>query len=605
MPPVLNCQSITRHLGSRVLFEDISLTIEEGDRLGLIGPNGTGKSTLLRILAGVEEPDAGNRVVTQGTRVAWVPQVDDLPASATVEDVLVDALRELPLEPYEKITRAAIALGRTGFDDTQVRVQGLSGGWRKRLSIARALVVEPTLLLLDEPTNHLDLEGIYWLEELLRTAPFACVIVTHDRYFLENATNRVVELNRRFPGGYFNAAGSYSTFLEKREEFLAGQAQREETLANQVRNELEWLRRGAKARTRKAQARIDEAGRLMSELAEVRDRNRQSSAGIDFAATGRKTKDLVIVDGVSKSYGEQKLFSDLSFTLSPGRCLGILGANGSGKSTLLRVLTGGLDPDEGSVRHAPHLKITYFDQHRETLDPTVSLRKTLAPHSDSVVYNGETVHVASWARRFLFQSDQLETKVGDLSGGEQARVILARFLLEPADVLVLDEPTNDLDIATLELLEESIESFSGAVILVSHDRLMLDRVASILLGLDGRGGASFYADVEQWKSALQRLMQEEAQEKRAEKSADKPATESPTPQKPKKLSYKEQREWDAMETRILEAEENLVHWKSELENPAHAADPQKLQECLAEVNAAQAEVDALYARWAELEAKIA
>ena len=358
---------------------------------------------------------------------------------------------------------------------------------------------EPELLLLDEPTNHLDVDGILWLEDLLPREPEAFVAVSHDRYFLEAVAGRVIELDRAFALGLLDVRGRYSRFLEKKDELLAGQAAYQESLRNRVRGELDWLSRKARARTRKAQARIDEAQRLQDELADLDSRSKTSAVGLDFSATERKTKRLVVAEGLTKSYGDREIVRGLDLVLSPGTRLGLLGSNGTGKSTLLRLLTRQEAPDAGTVEHAPGLKVVMFDQHRSRLDPEVSLKRTLAPHGDSVVFQGRGLHVAGWAKRFLFRSEQLETPVGRLSGGEQARAVLARLMLEPADLLLLDEPTNDLDIPTLEVLEESLLEFPGALVLVTHDRYLLDRVSTRILSLDGRGGAVPYADYDQWE----------------------------------------------------------------------------------------------------------
>ena len=597
MPPLLSCQALSKSYGPRTLFENINLTFEDNERLGLIGPNGAGKSTLMKILAGVEDPDEGARIVSQGVRLGYVPQVETFDPEQTVEDVLVAALQDEPMEPFERTTEAAIMLGRFGFANPDQKVGTLSGGWKKRLSMARVIVRKPTLLLMDEPTNHLDIQGIFWLEDYLRNASFAYILVTHDRYFLENVTKRVIELNRRYPEGYLSVPGNYSEFLDRREAFFDAQSQRESALSNRVRREVEWLRSGVKARTRKSQARKDEAGRLIDELKTLKNHTGDDrKADLAFSTTRRRTKNLIVAENLACTLGGKKLFQDVSFILSPKDRLGLLGRNGTGKSTLLQLLNGAREPDAGEVKLATDLKMVTFDQNREQLDPDMTLRQSLAPHGDSVVFRDESVHTVTWAKRFLFRPDQLDSRIGDLSGGEQARVLIARLMLEPADVLLLDEPTNDLDIPTLEVLEDSLENFPGAIVLISHDRYLLDRVSTGLLGLDGLGNATFYADVSQWHQA--QLAAEKSKGGKKE-SATKPVSE-----KPKKLTYKEQLEWAGMEQAILAAEEQLAFWEAELENPAHATEADKLQECARECEAAKHEVDSLYTRWAELEAKV-
>ncbi len=596
MPPpvLLTAESLSKAFGSRPLFENLTFTLFEGDHAGLVGPNGSGKSTLLKILAGVDEPDSGSRALRKGVRVGYVPQDPVFAPGRTIEEVLLDALRGDPaLDDYERTARVAQALGKAKFTDRTQKTDIFSGGWRKRLAIARELVREPDVLLLDEPTNHLDVEAILWLEALLRSEPEAFIVVSHDRYFLDNICKRMLELNHAYPDGLFQSEGSYSDFLEKRDELLRNEAAYQETLANLVRREVEWLRRGPKARTTKAKARIQSAGRLMEELDESRERTAaQSAAKIDFTASERKTKRLWSAKGLRRG----ELFRDLDILLTPGTRLGILGPNGSGKTTLLRTIVGELAPDAGTIEKAEQLRVVYFEQNRQSLDPSLTLKRALAPEGDSVVYRDRSIHVAGWAKRFLFRSEQLETSVSRLSGGEKARIVLARLMLQPADLLVLDEPTNDLDIPTLDVLEESLLEFPGALVLVTHDRYLLDRVSTRILALDGRGNAGYFADYSQWESA--RLARSDR--------ASRPVTEpiGTAPRDRKRLSYLEQREWDAMEETLMAAEEALENAKKRAEDPAVASDAAALQQRFAELAQAQAEVDRLYARWAELESKL-
>jgi ABC transport system ATP-binding/permease protein len=602
MPPtlLLSCDSIGKGFGAQPLFEGLSFGISEGDRVGLIGPNGSGKSTLLKILAGLEEPDTGNRSLRRGTRMGYVPQDPEFPPGGSVEAVLVDALADDHAEDYEKDLRIAVALNRAGFNDPAQPVDILSGGWRKRLAIVRELVKQPDVLLMDEPTNHLDVEGILWLEDLLQSEPLAYLVVSHDRYFLENVTSRVLELDRRYPEGLFQAQGAYSDFLQKRDEVLRNQAEYQASLANKVRNEVEWLKRGAKARTTKAKGRIQEANRMISELEEMKARTGAAAsarAGIDFNATDRKTKKLLVAEGLTKSFGGKRIVKRLDLKLTPGTRLGLLGPNGSGKTTLLSLLDGTLEPDAGKIERADWLRTVRFEQNRETLDKSVSLRRALAPAGDSVLYQDRSIHVAAWAKRFLFRTEQLDTPVSRLSGGEQARILIARLMLRPADLLILDEPTNDLDIATLEVLEDSLLEFPGALVLVTHDRFLLESVSTMVLALDGRGGSEYFADYAQWESARQSAPPPSTKSTASRQAAPKVAKEA------KRLSYKEQQEWDRMEAKLLEAENRLTAAQAAVEDPAVATDPMALQERCNELEKARQEVERLYGRWAELEAK--
>jgi ATP-binding cassette subfamily F protein uup len=597
LPPLINVASISKAFGADPLFQNVSFTVSEGDRIGLIGPNGSGKSTLLRILAGTEDTDDGEIAVRKRIRLSYVEQESEFRPRDTVRSVVDAALKKSAVPESERGTRFAETLGRAGFVDLEAEASSLSGGWQKRLAIVEALVQGPDILLLDEPTNHLDLAGIEWLEEVLEQAGFACVVISHDRYFLENVATEMAELSRIYPDGLLRVKGRYSTFLEKKEEFLHAQSKRQEALENLVHSEIEWLRRGAKARTRKSKARIDKAGELMEELADLNTRTRSGTAQIDFSATDRKTKRLIELQGVSYEIGGRQLFQGLNFIISAGLRVGLVGPNGSGKTTLLRLLRGEVAATTGEIRRAEKLRIVYFDQRRE-LDPNVTLRRALAPEGDSVIYQDRVVHVASWAAKFLFKGEQLNQPVERLSGGERARVLIAQLMLQPADVLLLDEPTNDLDIPTLEILEESLLEFRGSLVLVTHDRYMLDRVSTIVLGLDGQCGAERFADYSQWETWQADRLQAAQTEAR-----DTPRAAPQSTSSKKKLSYLEAREYSSIEERVATAEQVLDAKRTAAEDPAISSDATRLMNAHAELEAAQHEVDELYARWAELEKK--
>jgi ATP-binding cassette subfamily F protein uup len=407
----------------------------------------------------------------------------------------------------------------------------------------------------------------------------------------------MAEVNPVYPQSAFQVKGNYSEFLERREEFLEAQAKQQDSLATKVRREVEWLRRGPKARTGKSRARIDAAGRLIEELSAVTARNRTATAKIDFTASDRQTKRLIEAEGIGKTLGGHRLFRDLNLVLSPGVRIGLVGANGSGKTTLLKILKGELEPDEGTIQRADRLQIVSFAQDRGAhLNLELSLRRTLCPEGDSVIYRGRPIHVAGWAKRFLFRDEQLEMPMARFSGGERARAMIARLMLETADVLLLDEPTNDLDIPTLEVLEDSLIEFPGAVVLVSHDRYLLDRVSTVVIGLDGSEGGVF-ADYSQWEAA------------RSEAPPQMPAAKEPRLQGApeegprRKLAYLDQREWDGMEAKILEAERELAARHRALQEAT--SDARRLTEAYEELQQAQRRVEGLYARWADLEAKLA
>ena len=594
MALLLSTQTIAKSYGAAPLFKNISLSIQDGDRLGVIGPNGSGKSTLLEVLAGIREPDSGEVVRRSGIRISYVPQDSRFTPGETVRSVIARALDTARVAEADRQARTAETLGRAGFENLDAEAAALSGGWRKRLSIVEALVQSPAVLLLDEPTNHLDLEGIDWLEKTLKQAAFACVLVSHDRYFLENVPTAVAELNCVYPDGLLHVPGSYSTFLEKKAEYLHAQAKRQDALENRVRTEMEWLRRGPKARATKAKARIDTAYEMIGELADLKNRAFKASADIDFIATDRKTKRLIHLEQVGHGFNGRMLFENLNFTITAGTRVGLVGANGSGKTTLLRIFRGETDPLQGAVERADGLRVVYFDQMR-TLDPNVTLRRALAPDSDSVIYRDRVIHVASWASRFLFTSDQLGQPIGRLSGGERARVLIANLMLEPADVLLLDEPTNDLDIPTLEILEESLLEFSGALVLVTHDRYLLDRVSTIVLGLDGNGRVERFADYSQWEV----WRAEQKQPKLKPVSAASPRS---APSK-KRLSYIENREYETIQDRIAQAEQALQEKRDSLQDAEVVKDGRLLDKTFREMEEAQKAVDELYSRWAELEEK--
>ncbi len=598
MALLLNAQGLTKSYGAAPVFRDIGINVFEGDRLGVVGPNGSGKSTLLEILAGQRQPDSGDIAVRKNTRLSYVAQQSQFLPGESVRAILRRAVDRSDVPDAEKRGREAETMGRAGLLDTEAEAATLSGRWQKRLAIAEALVTDPDILLLDEPTNHMDLAGIDWLEKLLQNSRFACVVVSHDRYFLENIATSMAELSRVYPDGLLRVAGNYSAFLEKKSEFLAAQAKHQEALENRVRNELEWLRRGPKARATKAKARIDNAQELIGELGDLNSRLRTATAQLDFTASDRKTKRLLELKDVSYGFDDRLVLDGVDGIISTGTRIGLVGANGSGKTTLLRLLRGEIEPNSGEITRAASLGIVYFDQ-RRPLDPHVTLRRALAPDSDSVVYQDRSIHVASWAARFLFSNEQLNQPVGKLSGGERARVLIAKLMLEPADLLLLDEPTNDLDTPTLEILEENLAEFPGALVLVTHDRYMLDRVSTLVWGLDGAGSVEHFADYSQWES-----WQAERKRARTRTAANSTALPDPRPAPTrKKLSYLDSRDLASIEERIIAAERALAEKHAALEDPAVFGNAQRLRDGYREVEQAQAIVNDLYARWGELEEK--
>ncbi len=588
MTPLISAQNISKSFSGKRLFSDISLVINEGERLVLIGSNGAGKSTLLKILAELTDADEGIVSRRQAVIISVVSQEHLFSPDATAHDIVGLRASEDPLHREGQIAKA---LGSCGFIDSTVRVGSLSGGWLKRLAIAQALVNEPELVFFDEPTNHLDIEGILWLEELIQRGSFSSVCISHDRYFIEKIAKRVIELDQKYPGGYLSSEGSYSDFLDNRAAYLEQREQNRVSLASKVRRESAWLRQGAKARTTKSKHRIEEAGKLITELKEMpRDKG---SVNLDFAASSRRTKELLAIRSIEKSFGDKKLFSQLSLVVSPGMRIGIVGPNGSGKSTLLKTLLGTLTPDRGEVTPASTLRLSFFDQSRSQLNREESVQHALCGDGSSVVFQGREIHATGWAAKFLLRPDQLKLPVGSLSGGEQARVLLARIMREPTDLLIFDEPTNDLDIDTLNVLEESLIEYPGAILIVTHDRYLLDRVATHVIGLSGNGESLMFASYQQWE------------ESRRQKPTPKGAEEESPKQKQKstakvRFSYSEQREWDSIEAAIELAEEDKNRIAGALNAPENAANAQRLAELCGKLAESEAKISSLYTRWEEL-----
>ncbi len=610
MAILLSAQALTHSFGVRSLFDGVSFTVSEGDRIGLIGPNGAGKSTLLRLLAGELGADGGTLSTRTGLRVAHLPQAPTFAPGATVREAVRVGVPgaaavsdghdwEVDARVDELLAKLDLNGAVAGADRA---VDQLSGGWLKRVALARPLVAQPDLLLLDEPTNHLDVESILWLEKFLASSRFATITVTHDRLFLQRISNRILELDRRNAGGLLDVAGDYATYVERKAEAMAAQERREDVLRNTLRRETEWLRRGPPARSTKQEARIQRAGALAEEVSELGTRNRTRSVDLDFQASGRKTRRLIEAKGISVSYGDKQVFEGMDVLVGPGTRLGLLGPNGGGKSTLLRVLTGAMAPTSGGVKRADGLEIAFFEQDRAALDPALSLVDTVCPDGDFVEFRGARVHRHGYLERFLFRSEQMSQPVGRLSGGEQSRLLVAQLMLRPASLLVLDEPTNDLDLATLGVLEDALTSFDGAVLLVTHDRYFLDQVATQILAFHvapgEQGKVTSFAGLAQWEEWHKAQMAAT----RAPRGGSSQSPAAPAAPRAKKLSFNLQREWEGMEVTISQAEGRVGTLEAELQRPENAANAARLIALDEERGAARAEVDKLYARWAELEA---
>jgi len=595
MAVLLSAREITHRFEARPLFESLSFGIDTGDRIGLLGPNGAGKSTVLRLLAGRFTPDKGEIVRGRGLSVAYVEQIPEL----NPEKSVMETLLEKSPDPHDWTAHvlAEELLWKMGLEAAGIHADAklgtLSGGWKKRLAICRELMATPQVLLLDEPTNHLDIEGILWLEEMLREASFATLTVTHDRLFLQRVSNRILELDRRNEGGILNVKGNYLDYLQVKESLLQAQETLEASLKGVLRRETEWIRQGAKARTTKQQARINRHGDLTGEVSELQYRNKKTEVRFEFQESENQPKRLVEAKHLTKILPNNRpLFKDFELLLGPGTRIGILGTNGCGKTTLLRTLLGLEKPNSGNLFHSEHLKIAYFEQNRDSLNPDETLLRSLCPYGDQVIFQGRPIHIRSYLERFLFAHDRMEIPVGRLSGGEQSRVLIARLMLKEANLLVLDEPTNDLDMATLNVLQDCLTQFDGAILLVSHDRYFLDQVSTKILAFPileeekAKGTLHFFEGLSQWEE-WHRSYREQSNEKSASKS------KSEKSEAPKANPVKSANAEQTMK-KIERKEADLDKLNRECENPSVSGDFQKLSELGKKISTLQNEIEQLY-----------
>ncbi|MFL5351950.1 ABC-F family ATP-binding cassette domain-containing protein [Archangium sp.] len=633
---LLRAADVQLSFGSRTVFQGLTLTIEEGERVGLVGVNGSGKSSLMKIMAGVMRPDAGELQLRRGARVTYLPQEPEFPPGATVASELSVAqgpLREVlaahtelsrrlessPTEAQGKLLEQLSALSdridhlggwdtehhaktlldRLGVKEWDRPVAELSGGLRKRVAIARALLMRPDMLMLDEPTNHLDADTVDWLEDELDQLPGSLLLVTHDRYFLDGLVDRIVEIQ---PGeGLVSFPGNYEAYVEQKlvaqENASVAQHKRERWISQEVA----WLRKGPEARRTKSKARIERARKLMAE----KGFQRPKVAALQVLQAPRLGHTVIEAEAVRKSFGERKVLENVNLLLQRGERVGLVGPNGVGKTTFLRVLLGELQPDAGKVVIGKNTKVAYYDQTRASLDPEQTVYEAASPRGDDWVELGdERVALRDYLDDLLFPVPMQRMQVKALSGGERNRLLLARLFLEGANVLVLDEPTNDLDIVTLNILESLLVRFTGSVLLVTHDRYFLDKVATSILAFEGDGKVTRY----EGNFAMYRRLKEQAQARASappaaalKKAESTPAAEPKQARKPGKLSYKEQRELDGMEAAIEAAETRKVELEAQLVDPSVYSSGSKAAEVQKNLEAASAEVDRLYARWQELQ----
>ncbi|THT98698.1 ATP-binding cassette domain-containing protein [Lampropedia puyangensis] len=611
--------------GDVALLDKADFSVETNERIAFIGRNGAGKSSLLKIMAGIAHADDGTIHLQSGLRMAYVPQEPVLDVQQTIFEAVsagladVIALREQYLRHEDGVdldalqTRIEAADGWTWEQrveetlhrlhlDKDALVGTLSGGNKKRVALAQALVTKPDLLLLDEPTNHLDLDSIAWLEELLKEFKGSIVVITHDRAFLDHVATRVVELDR---GKLRSYPGNYSQYRQQKEDQLAQEAVENAKADKLLAQEEVWIRKGVEARRTRSVSRIARLEALRAQRAERRNALGNVRMGIHSGESSGKI--VAELTNVSKSFGDKKLITDLSTTLLRGDKIGLLGPNGAGKSTLLKLILGELQPDSGTIRQGTNLRIAYFDQMRDAINPEATLEDFISPGSEWIEIGNQRKHVKSYLGDFLFSPQRAHSPVKSLSGGERNRLLLARLFAQPANVLVLDEPTNDLDMETLELLEELLQTYDGTVFLVSHDRTFVDNVVTSILAAEGQGiWREYEGSVQDWLVQSQRVREQQALATQRQSSAAKPATqtaptESSAPATKRKLSYKDQRELDALPARIeaLEAEQSRI--AAELaDGSLYASNHQRAAELTERASAIEDELMQALERWETL-----
>jgi ATP-binding cassette subfamily F protein uup len=596
---LIKLENIQKRIGNRELFQGIDLTVHKGDKIGLIGPNGAGKSTLLKIIADVTDYETGEIDIAKGVRISYLPQTEQFDETKSLIDVVIESMDDMPLDYDEKRTKAVFALNKVGFaeDIEQTKVSEISGGWRKRLAIACATAQEAELVLLDEPTNHLDLDGILDLEQTLKAAEFGFIVISHDRRFLHNITSKTMEINAIYPRGFFKQDLPYEDFMKKREEYFANEQSTRDSLKARLKIEQEWMSRGAKARTTKQEARIDSYYEMQDQLKDLNKRlsmKRSQERSFEFASTDRKTKRLITLNNISKKFGNKTVLHKFNLNLGPKTCIGLLGRNGAGKSTLQNIIAKKLAPDTGTVKYVDNLKVSIFDQARKDLALTLTPRVLFCGSADSVIFQDRLVHINVWMKYLQLRHDQVDTPIKNLSGGEQARLNLGLIMLERSDVLLLDEPTNDLDIESLNMLEKALQTFPGAIILISHDRKLVEAVSTSILGFTESANLQDFADVEQWQNHMNGI----TKDVEVKKIETKEVKEDYRNRDPKKISFKDKYEYENMEETIANLESELEELQA---NPVDSTNFEEFQAYCDKMGEVQATLDAKYTRWSELE----
>ncbi len=587
-PPILSWEKLGLQQGGRWLFQDLDLHVGPRDRLALIGRNGAGKTTLFRMIMGEVDADRGIRKVKPGTRIVVLEQEPDFTGFATLMDFALSGKDAPAMHEVEAIA------GQLGID-LATAAEGASGGERRRAAIARALAMDPDLLLMDEPTNHLDLAAIAWLEDWLTRYKGAFIVISHDRTFLKRLTNATLWLDRGTIRRKDVGFGGYEAWEE---QVYAEEARAADRLDAKLKLEAHWLERGVTARRKRNQGRLEALYKLRAQRAAMITPGATAKLGLE-ADSENKSKSVIVAEKVRKSFGDRAIIKDFSLRIQRGDRIGVVGSNGAGKTTLLKLLTGELEPDSGSVTIARTLTGVMIDQQRSLMQGDKTVREVLAEGGDWIDVRGVRKHVQGYLKEFLFDPGLVDTRIGTLSGGERSRLLLAREFARKSNLLVLDEPTNDLDLETLDLLQEVIADYEGTVLIVSHDRDFLDRTVTITLGLDGSGVVDIVAGgYEDWeKKRSERTVSGTPKAARSQPAAP-PRTAAP---KSAKLSYKDQRDYELLPARIEELEAAIVRGEGILSDPdLFTADPQKFANISAGIENARAEKEAAEERWLEL-----
>jgi ATP-binding cassette subfamily F protein uup len=602
MSILLSANELSLSFGGKPLFKNLGFVIESGEKIGLIGPNGAGKSSLLKMIHGELAPDAGIIAKSRNLKVSYLEQSPTFDPKHTIWDELSLALSHNHGGDTEFLIEKALEdFSLTHFPDPkQTLVHKLSGGEQKRVAIARECLRGPDIFLLDEPTNHLDVESILFLEKFIQSTPMAILMITHDRVFLQNTVNRIMELDRRHPQGLLLIKGDYAHYVEVRAQLISSQELQEDKLKNTLRREQEWLKRGAKARTTKQQARIKSAGELQEKVQDLSERNKVSVAKIDFKTTENAPKKLIEALGISKKFNNKEILPSMDLLITRDTRLGLLGKNGCGKSTLIKILLGQMAPDTGKVERAHELQVSYFEQSKELLNLKINLMETVCPSGDHVQFAGQSLHVKGYLARFNFSPEQMIMPVRMLSGGERARLILARMMLRPCQILILDEPTNDLDLATLNILEDVLKDFPGAIILVTHDRYFLDQIAKQILYFDTitdetKTKLVMFEGLAQWEDYRQNSLVKNSSVNSVSLNNNSVSKEKRSPNQIKK-------ELERVQQRIEKLDSEIKLLELQLSSPEIYNDRKKSQEISKKVSMAKEQLEEQYQLWEALDA---